>query len=332
MESALAAVIREAYLIIWDEVGMCVRYCIEAVDRTLREIMGEATNLFGGKCISFSRDFQQILPVAPRGSRGMIVHMCLKLSLMFSELHILNLTESMRLRALKQDPKADRAALEYPEYFLSAGEEQFEHHKEFNINLTPSVNLVTSSSELIDATFNDISERYLDVEWLTSRAILATTNSRLTTINDEIIERFPGRSQTFLSADSVVCDNPDEQKAMELNYPTELLNSIESGSSLPDHKIKLKKGVVVMLLRKIRQNCGHMNGTRYVVHNMTKNLLFLRAISGICKGNSILLSRMNCIPGKDDFPIPGFRRCQFPVRVCFAMTINKAKASRCQVS
>ena len=80
-----------------------------------------------------------------------------------------------------------------------------------------------------------------------------------------------------------------------------------------------------MLLLNIRQNCGHVNGTRYIVHSMTKNFLFLRAVSGNCKGSSILLPRLNRIPGKDDFPIPGFRRCQFPVRVCFAMTINKAQ-------
>ncbi len=34
---------------------------------------------------------------------------------------------------------------------------------------------------------------------------------------------------------------------------------------------------------------------------------------------------MNCTVGKDDFPIPGFRRCQFSIRKCFAMTIKKAQ-------
>ncbi len=34
---------------------------------------------------------------------------------------------------------------------------------------------------------------------------------------------------------------------------------------------------------------------------------------------------MNCAPGTDDFSIPGFRRRQFPIRVSFAMTINKAQ-------
>ena len=67
MGSDLAAMICEADLIICDEVAMRVRYCIEAIDCTLQEIMDETTNLFAGKCILFSGDFRQILPVVPRG-------------------------------------------------------------------------------------------------------------------------------------------------------------------------------------------------------------------------------------------------------------------------
>ena len=44
-----------------------------------------------------------------------------------------------------------------------------------------------------------------------------------------------------MSADSVVCNNPDHQTGIELKYPTEFLNLIETGSSLPDQEIKLKK-------------------------------------------------------------------------------------------
>ena len=50
--------------------------------------------------------------------------MCLKSSTIFSELQILQLTEKMRLEALKQDPHAEIAALEYPEYLLRIGEGQ----------------------------------------------------------------------------------------------------------------------------------------------------------------------------------------------------------------
>ncbi len=34
---------------------------------------------------------------------------------------------------------------------------------------------------------------------------------------------------------------------------------------------------------------------------------------------------MNCTVGTEDFPIPGFPRCQFPIRICFAIMINKSQ-------
>ncbi len=54
----------------------------------------------------------------------MIVHMCLKSSVIFADLQILNLTENMRLKALKEDLNADSVALQYPEYLLRVGEGQ----------------------------------------------------------------------------------------------------------------------------------------------------------------------------------------------------------------
>ncbi len=65
MDSKLADSICRAHLIIWDEIVICVRYCIEAVDKTLRTIMQLPNVPFGSKCILFSGDFRQILPVVP---------------------------------------------------------------------------------------------------------------------------------------------------------------------------------------------------------------------------------------------------------------------------
>ena len=81
---------------------------------------------------------------------------------------------------------------------------------------------------------------------------MTTKNLMQKSLNDEVINRFPGYPRMFLSADSVVSDNNDDQNTMELKYPQELLNSIEIGSPLPDQEIKLKKGFVVMLLRNVR--------------------------------------------------------------------------------
>ncbi|CAH9093247.1 unnamed protein product, partial [Cuscuta europaea] len=61
-------------LIIWDEAPMINKYCYEALDRTMRDILRhsygcDGSKPFGGKTIVFGGDFRQILPVIPKGSR-----------------------------------------------------------------------------------------------------------------------------------------------------------------------------------------------------------------------------------------------------------------------
>ena len=64
-DSDLAAVLHETAIIIWDEVPMQHRHTIEAVERTLRDILGN--NLpFGGITMLFGGDFRQTLPVVPQ--------------------------------------------------------------------------------------------------------------------------------------------------------------------------------------------------------------------------------------------------------------------------
>ena len=75
---------------------------------------------------------------------------------------------------------------------------------------------------------------------------------------------------------------------------------------------------------KYKSSWGHVNGRRYVVENMTPNL-FLTIVSGFKTVVRLILPRMNCTAVKDGFPIPGFRWYQFPIRVCFAMTIIEAQ-------
>ncbi len=183
LDFALAAEIREADMIIWGEIFMCGRHCIEAVDHTIKAIIRNTALLFGGKCVLLGGDCRQILPVVPKASRGMIVHMCLKSSFIFSELRVLHLTENMRLKALKNDTNAKLAGLEYPEYLLRIGEGRQKKDENNCIDLPISVTVVQSPGELIDSIFPNLSMKFCDRNWLTSRAILASTNSRLKFFN-----------------------------------------------------------------------------------------------------------------------------------------------------
>ena len=67
--SPIAELIKNTSLIIWDEVPMQNKYCFEAVDRTLRDVM-ENDFLFGGIPVIFGGDFAQIPPVVKYGDRS----------------------------------------------------------------------------------------------------------------------------------------------------------------------------------------------------------------------------------------------------------------------
>ena len=60
-----------ASLIIWDEVAMTKRQCVETLDRSLQDIM-ECALPFRGKVMVFGGDFRQVLPVVTRGTRAQV--------------------------------------------------------------------------------------------------------------------------------------------------------------------------------------------------------------------------------------------------------------------
>ena len=83
---------------------MMHRYCFEALDRSLRDILhfnipNSARLPFGGKCIVFCGDFHQILPVVPRGSCSDIVHASLNSSYLWHHCKVLTLTKNIRLES-----------------------------------------------------------------------------------------------------------------------------------------------------------------------------------------------------------------------------------------
>ena len=77
-------------------------------------------------------------------------------------------------------------------------------------------------------------------------------------INEKMLSEFPGQEKEFLSADSVKGSN--ENGEGKLLYPVEYLNSINC-SGLPLHKLQLKVGCPVMILRNLNPGEGVCNGS-----------------------------------------------------------------------
>src|SRR5947207_13185796 len=72
------------------------KYTFETINRTMKDIRNDS-RLFEGVIFCFCEDFQQILPVVPRGTRGQIVSTCLKRFSLWRHVQYLSLIINMRL-------------------------------------------------------------------------------------------------------------------------------------------------------------------------------------------------------------------------------------------
>jgi ATP-dependent DNA helicase PIF1 len=169
----------------------------------------------------------------------------------------------------------------------------------------------------LDNNYNVNINNYID--YIKERAILTTRNEDVDDINTKILNIFPGEAQEFLSADSI----EDKDSVHQSLYPIEFLNTLTPSGS-PLHKLILKIGVPIMLLRNISPTEGLCNGTRLIVKKLSQHVIDAEIITGSHCGKRVFIPRFRIKPTDADLPFQLVRR-QFPVRLSFAMTINKAQ-------
>ncbi|EOA37635.1 hypothetical protein CARUB_v10012091mg, partial [Capsella rubella] len=141
-------------------------------------------------------------------------------------------------------------------------------------------------------------------EYLTERAILTPRNEYVDDINAYMLSKVKGESKEYFSSDSIGKADTDGAD-YEALYPP-------------------KKGVPIMLLRNINPKEGMCNGTRMIVTNLGERVIEAEIVTGTHVGKKVFIPRIILSQTQTDHPFT-LRRRQFPVRVCYTMTINKSQ-------
>jgi len=210
----------------------------------------------------------------------------------------------------------------FSEFLLRVGNGDEPAHNEDNIVIPEKMVIKykddeTSEQELIHSIFPSLQTNAYLANYITERAILATKNEYVDELNQKLISQFPGVPKTFNSFDEAVDDTHNY-------YQEEFLNSL-TPNGLPPHILVLKKNCPIILLRNLDPSTGLCNGTRMVCKGFENNVIHAKITVGQFSGKQVFLPRIPLSHAENESYPFQFKRKQFPIRLCFAMTINKAQ-------
>ena len=114
-------------------------------------------------------------------------------------------------------------------------------------------------------------------------------------------------------------DSTDEEEN-SVRFPVEFLNSIQD-NGLPPHQLKLKMNTPVILIIDLDppKLC---NGTRIKITALKINTVEGEILTGPFKNELVIIPRIPLT--SHDAPVK-FNRLQFPIKLCYALTINKGQ-------
>jgi len=295
---------------------MTNKLAFEAVDRTLRDLTNR-NEPFGGIVFVMLGDFRQVLPVIPWGSHVDIVFASIKNSYLWEFVEVFHLLENMQ---------ADDAIVvhldlgnhTFADWLLCLGNNKLETIDEDYIKCPDMMKLLpVDTRAMVVAIYPQLHEGQVTNKYLRECVILAPRNKEVSLINVMVLSYLLGAQVDFLSADFT------EDMEMANTYPSEFFNTLEV-SGMPSHKLSFKIGTLVMLLRNLDPSAGLCNGTHLIIRRFTMRIVEAKIIT--CKGasNVAFIPRIKFISDNNGLPFT-FARKQFPLRLAYAMTINKSQ-------
>jgi hypothetical protein len=308
--SSLGDTLRNVDFVVWDECSMQHCFAFEAVDRTLQDIRSNPA-LFGGIPTILGGDFLQTLPVVTHGTKSDILNAALFSSTLWPYVmpRFLRLEKNMRVG---DTPAEQEFALWQRQLARGLLNDENDNVIIPDTLIAPSNDLST----LIECTYPDISSPH-DMDYFHERCILAPRNRETNEINDTILDKFPGDVHDLWAVDEAF--DPDTEMTSDSTFPPEVLHST-TPSGFPQAHLKLKIGCPVIVLRNLHSEEGICNGSRGIVTRISTRVVEV-LLHG---GETCLLPRIKLISRDAQLPFH-LHRCQFPLALSFAITINKSQ-------
>ncbi|XP_076047303.1 ATP-dependent DNA helicase Pif1-like [Oratosquilla oratoria] len=290
-------------LIVWDEVVMTNKNTITALDCTAKDITGNKHCFMGGIPFVCVGDFRQVLPVIRGGGKNEELKYNIKNAFFWEDLRKFKLVQNVRLKA---EDKENRT---FAEFFLRIGMAEtgrFRFPKKVCI-------LVRTRDDVIEKVYEELEANANSYLYFQKRAIICPRNEDVGYINEVIFEIIKGDEHIYRSEDKPIGND-------EIEVQTTVYNKMNS-PSVPLHELKLKVGCVIMIMRNLcpPKLC---NGTCIMVTNLAKNIIVGKILGGVFNGVQVIIPRISL--ASNDTPV-NFSRRQFPVKLNFAITINKSQ-------
>ena len=243
----------------------------------------------------------------------------------------------MRLSADGLSPVQKEELRQFAEWILLVGDGQIcdlpvsDDHDAAFIKIPSELQVQVIDSPIVaivSAIYPDIEKSYLDPFYFKDRAIVTPKNLTVSEINNFILDVIPGHKYNFLSCDSIQTTSGDIDN-IDLLYPIEFINQLDF-NGVPQHSISLKIGTPIMLLRNLNPSAGLCNGTRLIVTQLANRIIEAQIITGSNIGDRVFIPRI-IFPINDKKCPFTIKRRQFPIRPCYAMTINKSQGQSLKV-
>ncbi|XP_023760008.1 uncharacterized protein LOC111908409 [Lactuca sativa] len=158
--------------------------------------------------------------------------------------------------------------------------------------------IITSTGDhihsIVSCIYSSFPNHLDDPSYFHDKVILVPTNEEVDAINDYMFELMKDEGKTYMSLDSL-CETEVEDSLEELVYSPDVLNAFKA-SGIHNHKLILKKGVLVMLLRNIDQTRGLHNGTRLQIVRLGRHIIEAHIISGRFFNETTYIPRMKLTP------------------------------------